>query len=324
MKTTLLFALALLVALVNCQRPNETTPKNTGNPPPGTRPQDKNAGVVKKGSDGGRISKQTFFSGSFSSNFPWTVSISVVKSLFPPASPPTVPIPSFPRYCGGSLIDWNWILSSGSCTGIGNLSVLFGSQDRSNPLALNTLSMGIPESNVFVHPNFNPQTLENDISLIKLPYSAPLPTLLNPNNLINSVLLPTRSDLLNQFLGQTGFLSGFGLNNFNLSNILGWTPQQFIPNVDCAKYFASGATNSFPIRLSNLCLVNNLTNSIAGLCNVESGSPLVVQNPITKIFSLQGIASFPPWNCLKNSPFAFTRVANYTNWISRLTGLLIP
>lgn len=39
-----------------------------------------------------------------------------------------------------------------------------------------SLTMDVNASSVFIHPDFNPATLANDIALIRLPYPAPLPS----------------------------------------------------------------------------------------------------------------------------------------------------
>jgi secreted trypsin-like serine protease len=69
-------------------------------------------------------------------------------------------------FCGGSLLNHDWIITSGNCV---YNAVLFTIQLGSVYLnGENGNRQTVATSDYVLHPQFNPDTIENDIGLIKL------------------------------------------------------------------------------------------------------------------------------------------------------------
>jgi len=71
-------------------------------------------------------------------------------------------------YCGGTIIGDRWILTAAHCSDIvDSVTVVLGATkilDKNEP---NQQTIFVPKSNILVHENWNPETITNDIALLK-------------------------------------------------------------------------------------------------------------------------------------------------------------
>lgn len=83
-------------------------------------------------------------------------------------------------------------------------------------------------ANVFIHPNYNKDNLQNDVALLKLA----TPVSLTSKSTVGTICLPTTS-----FVGQRCYVAGWGKNDFGPTGAFQAIQREvdvpLIPNADC-------------------------------------------------------------------------------------------
>ncbi|KAM4709183.1 myeloblastin-like [Discoglossus pictus] len=191
------------------------------------------------------------------------------------------------HFCGGSLIASQFLLTAAHCLTDLNpsmVTVVLGAHSlRNNEASKQTYRI----SRVFEN-GFNPQTLDNDILILRLDR----PVTLNRN--VQLVRLPAANENVSEGTGCVA--AGWG----RLST------QGRVP--DRLQELNVTVTNR------NLCRPNNICTGVfmrqAGICFGDSGGPLVCNGVI------QGISSFIIRSCGSGvAPDFFSRVSLFRNFI---------
>lgn len=160
--------------------------------------------------------------------------------------------------------------------------------------------------NIIIHAQYNSNTLNNDISVIRLPSPLSL------NGYVWPIPLVSRSEVGNSFQGVTAITSGWGKisdSTNSITNLLRYVNLVVENQNTCAAYYIPGL-----VTAGVVC--GNTAGGARSTCNGDSGGPLAY------LGKLIGVTSFvSAGGCASGGPAGFTRVTSYLDWIKQYTGL---
>ena len=195
--------------------------------------------------------------------------------------------------CGGSILTANRILTAAHCTtgmSITDLSIRAGSTFSESGGQL------IDVTRIVSHSGFNPNTIENDISIL---WTAELD--LSAHG-ISVIRYPDQGE--NVQIGALGQVSGWGVISVGgpASLALRYVSVLIISNMECNKDYKG--------HISAGMLCAGIPEGGKDSCQGDSGGPFVVNG------TLVGVVSWGNGCGSSEYPGVYTRVASYSNWIA--------
>ncbi|XP_026040585.1 serine protease 42-like [Astatotilapia calliptera] len=209
----------------------------------------------------------------------------------PYSEPHQVSLNSGYHFCGGSLINQNWIVSAAHCYK-SRIQVRLGEHD----ISVNEgTEQFIDSSRVIRHPQYDSWNIDNDIMLIQLSQPASL------NSYVQPVALPTSCAPA----GTMCTVSGWG-------NTMSSTADQDrlqCLNIPILSY--SDCNNSYPGMITDSMFCAGYLEGGKDSCQGDSGGPVVCNG------ELQGIVSWGYGCAERDHPGVYTKVCIFNDWIQQ-------
>ncbi|XP_068179784.1 transmembrane protease serine 9-like [Antennarius striatus] len=209
----------------------------------------------------------------------------------PHSQPHQVSLNSGYHFCGGSLVNKNWVVSAAHCYK-SRVEVRLGEH---NLRQSEDSEQYIKSSRVIRHPEYSSYNIDNDIMLIKLSTPATL------NEFVQPVALPTACAPAGTMCKVSGW--GNTMSSTADKNKLQCLDIPILSTRDCE--------NSYPGMITDAMFCAGYLEGGKDSCQGDSGGPVVCNN------ELQGVVSWGYGCAEKDHPGVYAKVCIFNDWLER-------
>ncbi|XP_047454137.1 trypsin-2-like [Mugil cephalus] len=207
----------------------------------------------------------------------------------PHSQPHQVSLYSGYHFCGGSLVNENWVVSAAHCYK-SKMDVVLGEHNR---WWLDGNEQTIPADLIILHPDYVSWYLNNDIMLIKLSRPAII------NQYVQPVALPTSCAPAGTMCTVSGW--GVTMDSSADSNRLQCVDIPILSDEDCH--------NSYPDMITEDMFCAGYLEGGKDSCQGDSGGPVVCNG------ELQGVVSWGYGCAERNHPGVYAKTCIFTDWL---------